>query len=115
MSHFVGDSTSDISQISISDICGLWEVIRISKENSIIYPWIKDRFKYSFQPEMVFLCLQDGQISHGTWELSKKTFQTQRRFWVILNETFKYAIIAIDDDEMILSDNKYEYLLYRKL
>ncbi len=63
MSLLNGETIFGIHIIRMSDICGLWEVIRISRENfaNPLYPWVKDRFKYSFQPEMNFLCLQNGQ------------------------------------------------------
>jgi hypothetical protein len=108
---------SGISNIGISDISGLWEVIRISRENfaNPIYPWVKDRFKYSFQPEMIFLCLQDGHTSHGTWELSEKTYETQKRYSIILNDTFEYTILYFSEDEITLSDHINKYLLVRRL
>ena len=91
---FYNDATiSGISQISITDICGLWEVIRISRGDEVSYPWVIDRFKYSFQPDMIFLCLQEGHVSHGTWELSEKIYETQKQYSIILNETFEYTKI----------------------
>ena len=117
MSHFDVETISDISNIGISDICGLWEVIRISRENCVnpIYPWVENRFKYSFQPEMFFLCLQDGQVFRGTWELSEKTYETQRRYSIILNETFEYTILDLSEDDITLSDHINKYLLVRRL
>jgi hypothetical protein len=117
MSYSNGETISGISNIGIADISGLWEVIRISRENSIkpIYPWVKDRFKYSFQPEMNFLCLQEGQISSGTWELSEKTYETQKRYSIILNDTFEYTILNFSEDEITLSDHINKYLLVRRL
>ncbi|KPL26349.1 MAG: hypothetical protein AMS23_02215 [Bacteroides sp. SM1_62] len=115
MSHCAGETSSGISLIGLSDICGLWEIIRISRENSVYYPWIKDRFKYSFLPEMNFLCLQDGEISHGTWELSEKIYKTQKRYSIILNETFEFTILDFSEDEITLSDHINKYLLVRRL
>ena len=102
--------------IKISDICGLWEVIRICNgENKALYPWLGERFKYNFLPEMIYLCLKDGQCHHGTWELSEKAFENKKRFSIILNGTFEYVIIDIDEDEMIMSSHKCEYFLVRRL
>jgi hypothetical protein len=115
MSFYNDATTSGISHIGISDICGLWEVIRISRGDNIIYPWVKDRFKYSFQPEMNFICLQNGQNSHGTWELSEKSYEAQKRYSIILNETFEFTILDLDEDEITLSDHTNEYLLVRRL
>ena len=117
MSHFDVETISDISNIGIFDICGLWEVIRISRENCVnpLYPWVENRFKYSFQPEMFFLCLQDGQVFRGTWELSEKTYETQRRYSIILNETFEYTILDLSEDDLTLSDHINKYLLVRRL
>ena len=117
MSYSNGVTISGISNIGISDISGLWEVIRISRENfaNPIYPWVENRFKYSFLPEMIFLCLQDGQTSRGTWELSEKTYETQKRYSIILNDTFEYTILDLSEDEITLSDHINKYLLVRRL
>jgi hypothetical protein len=115
MSQFVDETTSGISHIGISDICGLWEVIRISRGDSIEYPWVGHRFKYSFQPDLNFLCLQNGQNSQGTWELSEKIYETQKRYSIILNETFEYTILDLDEEEITLSDHINKYLLVRRL
>jgi len=101
--------------ISADDICGLWEVIRISRGDSVEYPWTGDRFKYSFQPEMNFSCLQNGKNSTGTWKLLEKIHETQKRYYIILNETFEYAILDLDEDEITLSDHINKYLLVRRL
>ena len=102
--------------IKISDICGLWEVIRICDgENKALYPWLGERFKYNFLPEMIYLCLKDGQCHHGTWELSEKAFENKKRFSIILNGTLEYGILGIDEDEIILSDRNCTYFLTRKL
>ncbi len=110
-----GVTISSISNIGTSDIIGLWEVIRISRGDSVEYPWVGHRFKYSFQPEMNFLCLQDGKNSHGTWKLTEKVYETQKRYSIILNETFEYTILDIDEDEITLSDHINKYLLVRRL
>ena len=112
-----GETISGISNIGISDISGLWEVIRISQKDShqTIYPWVKDRFKFNFLPEMLFICLHDGKNSQGTWELSEKIYDSQKRYSIILNETFEYIILDISEDDIILSDRKYKYFLVRRL
>jgi hypothetical protein len=115
MSVSISHSIPTATSICTDDICGLWEVIRISREDSVIYPWVGSRFKYSFLPEMNFLCLQNGQNSHGTWELSEKMYETQKRYSIILNDTFEYLILALDEDEITLSDHKNKYLLVRRL
>ncbi len=111
------DTIPDLSRIEIEDICGLWEVIRIYQddEQAVSYPWIKDRYKYNFLPEMIFLCLKDGQTSHGTWELSEETRETQKRFSIILNDTFELMILDINEDELTLSDHRNNYSLVRRL
>ena len=117
MSGNITGTIPDFTTIEKSDIIGLWEVIRISRGNDVdpIYPWVTNRFKYSFQPEMNFLCFQNGQISHGTWELSEKIYETQKLISIILNETFEYVILEISEDEIILSDHINKYLLVRRL
>lgn len=117
MSFLDVETISGIHIIRMSDICGLWEVIRISQKDShqTIYPWVKDRFKFNFLPEMLFICLQDGQNSQGTWELSEKIYESQKRYSIILNETFEYIILDINEDDIILSDRKYKYFLVRRL
>ena len=106
-----------ISYITVSDVSGIWEVIRISgkKENDIRYPWIGNRFKYNFLPEMIFLCSRDGDMTHGTWELSEKTIRGKKLYSIVLNESHEYLIVNFDGDEMILSDYRNEYLLIRRL
>ena len=101
--------------IQIDDICGLWEVIRISRRDLVEYPWIGHRFMYSFQPEMNFTCFQNGQNTIGSWELAEKVYDTQKRFSIIQDETFEYTILALDEDEITLSDHINKYLLVRRL
>lgn len=110
-------SILELSWVEISDICGLWEVIRISndEDQTVLYPWIKDRFKYNFLPEMIFLCIKDGENFHGTWNLSRKTLENQNRCSIILNGTFEFIIIDINEDELILSDSSKKYSLIRRL
>ena len=107
----------NVINIDIADICGLWEVIRISRkdDNNTSYPWLNGRLKFNFLEEMLFLCIKDGQNHHGTWELSEKAFETKRRFSIILNGTFEYTVVDIDEDEMTLSVQTTEYLLVRRL
>ena len=117
MSFLDVETISGIHIIRMSDICGLWEVIRISQKDShqTIYPWVKDRFKFNFLPEMLFICLQDGQNSQGTWELSEKIYESQKRYSIILNDTFEYTILDLDEDQITLSDHINKYLLVRRL
>lgn len=111
------DTILELSRIEISDICGLWEVIRISndEDQAVLYPWIKDRFKYNFLPEMIFLCMKDGENFHGTWKLSKKIVKNQNRYSIILNGKVELIIIDINEDELILSDRRNKYSLIRRL
>ena len=117
MSFLDGETISGIHIISAYDICGLWEVIRISPKDShqTIYPWVKDRFKFDFLPEMLFTCLENGKISQGSWELSEKIYENQKRYSIILNETFEYVILDISEDDISLSDRRYKYFLVRRL
>jgi hypothetical protein len=117
MSFLDVETISGIHIIRMSDICGLWEVVRISQKDShqTIYPWVKDRFKFNFLPEMLFICFQDGKKSQGTWELSEKIYESQKRYSIILNETFEYSILDISEDDIILSDHINKYLLVRRL
>ena len=105
------------STIEISDVCGLWEVIRIFKDDGhfVSYPWIKDRFKFNFLQEMIFLCLKDGKNTHGDWELAGRTNEAHGRFSIILNGTYEFIILEISEEEMILSDRRNNYLLVRRL
>ena len=97
-------------------LLGFWEVIRICDgNNNVQYPWLGERFKFNFLEEMMFLCMKDGQCKHGTWELSEKVFDTKKQYSIILNGTFEYKIVGIENDEIILSDHICEYLLVRKL
>lgn len=109
------ESTSCNPNIGIYDICGLWEVIRISNGSVVSYPWLKDRFKYSFQPEMFYVCLLNGNNSHGTWKLSEETYESEKRYSIVLNDKYKYTILDIDEDELNLSDYENNYLLVRRL
>ena len=70
---------------------------------------------FNFLDEMRFVCIKDGQHSPGTRDLTEKVFETMKWFSIILNGTFEYMIIEIDEDEIILSDHRSEYLLIRKL
>ena len=115
MSFSNGKTISDISNIGISDICGLWEVIRICEGDSKLYPWLRERFMFNFLDEMLFVCIKDGQHSPGKWELTETTFENKKQFLIILNGTFEYVIVDISEDEIILSDHKCEYFLVRKL
>lgn len=102
--------------ISVSDICGLWEVIRINRGNKDpIYPWIKGRLKFNFLEEMMFLLLKDGQHSHGNWELIEQHIGINKHYSIILDDTFKYEIVDVDETEMILSDGANKFLLTRRL
>jgi hypothetical protein len=111
------DTIPDLSGIEISDISGLWEVIRIYQgdEQLVSYPWIKDRFKFNFLSEKIFLCLRDGKTIHGNWELVEKTYESQKQHSIVLNGIFDFIIIENDEDEMTLSDRRNNYLLVRRL
>ena len=117
MAEKITDTTPDLTRIEISEICGLWEVIRIYQddEQMVSYPWIKDRFKFNFLPEMIFLCLKDGKNLNGTWEMVKRTNESKRRFSIILNGIYEFVILDISEEEMILSDHRNNYLLVRRL
>ena len=107
------DTIPEISNIEISDISGLWEVIRIYQddEQRESSPWIKDRFKFNFLPEMIFHCVKDGKNLHGTWEIVKKTKETPKRFSIILNSTYEFNILCVCEEEIIMSDRNNKYLL----
>ena len=113
MSVKISDTLPEIKE---SDICGLWEVIRVSRKNGNkkSYPWIRERFKYNFLPEMIFLCFKDGDCSHGTWELAEKIHNTKKQYSIILNGNFEFMIIHIEEDELTVSDRWSEYLLTRR-
>ncbi|MCK5462583.1 MAG: hypothetical protein KAI95_06180 [Bacteroidales bacterium] len=70
---------------------------------------------FNFLDEKMFLCIEDAQHFHGTWELIEKAFETKKRFSIILNGTLEYRIIDIDMDELILSAKGCEYLWNRRL
>ncbi len=70
---------------------------------------------FNFLDEMMFVCIKDGQHSHGTWELSEKIYGTQKRYSIILNDTFEYKILDFSEDEITLSDHINKYLLVRRL
>jgi hypothetical protein len=107
----------EISVIEVSHICGLWEVIRIHKHDGqlVSYPWIKDRYKFNFLPEMIFLRLKDGRNSHGTWELSEKVEASGSKYSIIMNGNKEIIIESIHEDEMTISDRTYSYLMVRRL
>ena len=116
MAEAIIDRVSGLNNIEISDVLGLWEVIRINRvDENPVYPWIKERFKFNFIDDMVFECLRDGQQNHGTWEISEKAFETMQRFSIILNGIFEYRIVDIDEDEITLSDQMSKFLLTRRL
>lgn len=102
-------------EIKVSDISGLWEVIRIDEGEISIFPWIRGRFMFDFLEEMMFVCIKEGKHSNGTWELSEKTWESEKQFSIILNEEFEYIIVDIDEDEMIITGRGSKYLLARKL
>ena len=116
MAYKTISTVSDSSGDEIVDICGLWEVIRIYKDDDqkASYSWIKDSFKFNFLSEMLFLCLRDGKTIHGSWELVEKTYESQKRYSIILNESFEFIVIDISDDQMILFDQGNYYLLIRR-
>lgn len=105
------------SRTETSKICGMWEVLRITHKNEelVSYPWIKDRFKFNFLSEMIFICLRDGKTINGSWELIEKTQEDQKHYFIVLNETYEFEIISCDEDEMMLTDHTNKYLLVRRL
>ena len=107
--------TSRAPEVKVSDISGLWEVIRIDEGEITVYPWIQGRFMFNFLEEMMFVCIKEGKHSKGTWELSEKTWESEKQFSIILNGAFEYMIMNIDEDEMIITDRSSKYLLARKL
>jgi hypothetical protein len=102
-------------KIMISDILGLWEVLRVEMDENTLYPWIRGRFMFDFLENEVFACIKEGKHSNGTWELVEKTLEYEKQFSILLNETSRYRILHIDQDEMIISDRNSKYLLARKL
>lgn len=101
--------------IKVSDILGLWEVLRVDVGENTFYPWIRGRFMFDFLDNEVFACIKEGKHSNGTWELVEKTLEYEKQFSILLNETFKYNILRIDEDEMMITDRSSKYLLARKL
>ena len=116
MAEVKTDGTPEVYKIEVSDILGLWEVIRIDIQGEVsIYPWIRGRFMFNFLEGNIFTCVKEGKFSDGTWEFSIKTWESEKQFTIILNEVFEYIIIRTEDDEMILADRGSKYLLTRKL
>jgi len=115
MAEAVAGNKPDLSKITSSDIIGLWEVIRIDEGEISIFPWIRGRFLFNFLDEVTFVCYKEWKQFHGTWELSEKTWESEKRFLIKLNETFEYMIVNIDEDEMIFTDRGSKYILARKL
>ena len=111
------DDIPGLSLIRKSDVCGLWEVIRICREggSETTYPWIKDRFKFNFLQEKLFLCMRDGKTIHGKWKLVKKVQEPQKRYSIILDGTYEFRIIDCSEDELVLTDTRNNYLLVRRL
>ncbi len=107
---------TDLSWIRSVDICGLWEVIRIREgDRESDYPWIKDRFKFNFLPEMIFLCLKDGKSSHGSWDFIERKAGEQKQYFIVLDGTVRLKILDVSIDEMIFTCRGKEYLLVRRL
>ncbi len=111
------DTVTDLYRIEVEDICGLWEVLKVYEDDdqSVSYPWIKDRFKFNFLSEMLFLCLKDGRTIHGTWELIAETDESHVTHSIVLNESYKFVITDISEDDMTLHDASKYYLLVRRL
>lgn len=102
--------------ISISDVCGIWEVIRASDRDENEKPiLISKGDKYLFLEQMVFVRYSYGQPLYGTWELSEQESESEKWFSIILDGKFKYIIIDIDKDEMILFNRICKYHLVRRL
>lgn len=113
----IRDTIPGLSKITVSDICGLWEVFHISREDCAkrIYPWLGERFKYYFLDEMLYIRCRDGKLFQGTWGFSEKTFEAKNHLFLILDDKVTYEIVNVFADEMTLSDGKFEYYLVRKL
>ncbi len=107
----------DSSTIEIEDICGLWEVISIYRDadEKESYLWIKDRFKFNFLSEMIFLCQKEGKTIHGPWNFVVRPLDSQKRFSIILNGSYEFNILENSGSEMIISDRNNSYVLVRRL
>lgn len=102
--------------VSISDVCGIWEVVHTSDNDENEEPILMSRRnKYLFLEQMVFIRYSEGQPSYGTWELSKKDSASEKRYSIILNGTFECVIIDINKDEMTLFNRINKYYLERRL
>ncbi len=52
MAEKINNTITDLTNIKISDICGLWDVIRICEaDKKVLYPWDKERFLFNFLDE----------------------------------------------------------------
>ena len=107
----------ELTTIEIEDICGLWEVISIYQDDDEkkSYPWIKDRFKFNFLSEMIFLCQKEGKTIHGPWDFVERPLDSQKRFSIILNGSYEFNILENSGSEMIISDRNNSYVLVRRL
>jgi hypothetical protein len=70
---------------------------------------------FNFQDNGIFVCIKSRKHSDGTWELTQSGHGLGRKNEILLNETFLYDILEIDEDEMIISDYGIKYMLTRKL
>jgi hypothetical protein len=116
MADILTGTIPGVQNLRLTDVIGLWEVIRISREGeNPVYPWISGRFLFDFMDEMMFSCIMRGRHFNGTWELAAKTWDEESQVSIKLNDTFEYLIIEIDEDEMIITDMGSKYTLTRKL
>ena len=104
-------------KVAVDDICGLWEVIRIQERSGklVSHPWITDRYKFNFLPDMIFLQLKDGNNSHGTWKLLENARNPSQRYAILLDGKKKFRILSYCEEDMILSDGNRDFILIRRL
>jgi hypothetical protein len=105
------------ADLNTSEIFGMWEVLKIIPRNDEpgSFHWKRDRFIFNFLSEKIFLCIRDGKTLHGPWKLSETGDEKQKRFSIILNDTYEFSIESCTQEEMILSDQRNDYLLVRRL
>lgn len=101
--------------INLSDIPGLWEVIRIDiGGENYVYPWIQGRFMFNFLEDNMFVCFKSGKLSSGSWALTERAGESGKLFAIVINDTMEYIIIRLDEDEMVFTDRSSKYMLSRK-
>ena len=104
------------TKIEKSTICGLWEVVSISNNNEKEdQSSVTRRIKYHFLEEMIYIRIEDGIPSHGTWKLIKKNENDMIRYSLILCGIIELHIVTIGFDELTISDGSAEYTMVRRL